>query len=132
MKIDKSQLKNLEIIWEDKKRTIFGLPISFTTYKLNKETLIIKTGWLNTNEDDIKLYRILDLSVKKSFMQRIFGVGTIKINSSDKSLGEFEIKNVKEVDTVKQLISQNVEEQRELKRISGREFMVDIDDDDMN
>lgn len=132
MKIDKSQLKNLEIIWEDKKRTIFGLPISFTTYKLNKETLIIKTGWLNTNEDDIKLYRILDLSVKKSFIQRIFGVGTIKINSSDKSLGEFEIKNVKEVDTVKQLISQNVEEQRELKRISGREFMVDIDDDDMN
>ena len=132
MKIDKSQLKNLEIIWEDKKRTIFGLPISFTTYKLNKEALIIKTGWLNTNEDDIKLYRILDLSVKKSFMQRIFGVGTIKINSSDKSLGEFEIKNVKEVDTVKQLISQNVEEQRELKRISGREFMVDVDDDDMN
>ena len=132
MKIDKSQLKNLEIIWEDKKRTIFGLPISFTTYKLNKETLIIKTGWLNTNEDDVKLYRILDLSVKKSFIQRIFGVGTIKINSSDKSLGEFEIKNVKEVDTVKQLISQNVEEQRELKRISGREFMVDIDDDDMN
>ena len=132
MKIDKSQLKNLEIIWEDKKRTIFGLPISFTTYKLNKETLIIKTGWLNTNEDDVKLYRILDLSVNKSFIQRIFGVGTIKINSSDKSLGEFEIKNVKEVDTVKQLISQNVEEQRELKRISGREFMVDIDDDDMN
>ena len=132
MKIDKSQLKILEIIWEDKKRTLFGLPISFTTYKLNKETLIIKTGWLNTNEDDIKLYRILDLSVKTSFIQRILGVGTIKINSSDKSLGEFEIKNVKEVDTVKQLISQNVEEQRELKRISGREFMVDIDDDDMN
>ena len=132
MKIDKSLIKNLEIIWEDKKRTIFGLPLSFTKYSLNEEALIIKTGFLNTNEDDVKLYRILDLSVKRSLFQKMFGIGSIYINSSDKSLGEFVIKNVKDVNTVKQLLSQSVERQRELKRVSSREFMVDIDDDDIN
>ena len=62
----------------------------------------------------------------------MLGVGTIYVNSSDRSLGEFEIKNIKDVDVIKQLLSQNVERQRELKRVSSREFMVDMDDDDIN
>lgn len=32
--------------WFDRKRTIFGLPLSFTKYAVTEEKLLIKTGFL--------------------------------------------------------------------------------------
>ena len=34
--------------WKDRKRTIFGLPWSFTVYKLTDEKLLIETGVFTT------------------------------------------------------------------------------------
>ena len=36
--------------WRARKRTIFGLPWSFTVYKLTDEKLLIETGLLNKKE----------------------------------------------------------------------------------
>lgn len=116
-----------DILWHDRKRTLFGLPLSFTKYSLSQERLFINTGFFNTEENEVRLYRILDLQLKRSFGQRIFGVGTIVVHSSDKSLKDFEIKSVKNSKKVKELLSQFVEEQREAKRVVGREFMGDGD-----
>ena len=83
------------IIWEDKKRPIFGLPISFTKYKLTDEKLIIDTGFISRNQEEIRLYRITDFSVSQRLFQRLFGVGNIHISSSDNTQGEFTIYEVK-------------------------------------
>lgn len=112
-------------IWTDKKRTIFGLPISFTRYVLLEDKFLIRTGFLNIKEDEIRLYRIVDLSLVQNFGQRLFGVGTIVCDSTDKSASRFEIKNIKRTRRVKELISQAVEEERDRKRVSVRETMVD-------
>ena len=71
----------------------------------------------------------MDVTVKCSFVQRIFNVGTIHCCSADKSTPEFDIKDIKNPIQVKDLISEKVEEEREKKKISSREFMInDIDD----
>lgn len=63
-------------IWTDKKRSLFfGLPLSFTKYICTDEKFIVEAGMLSTREDEIRLYRILDLTLERSFMQRIFGLG---------------------------------------------------------
>ena len=83
----------------------------------------------------MRLYRILDLQLKRSLGQRIFGVGSIIVTSSDKSLGKFEIRNIKDSADVKEKLSTLVEQQREAKRVVGREFMGgadDMDDDDLH
>ena len=121
-------------IWQDKKRPIFGLPLSFTKYKMTSEKLIIENGFLSIAQDEVRLYRIMDVSVKCSLIQRIFNVGTIHCCSADKTLPEFDIKDVKNPIQVKDLISKNVEEERTRKRIAGREFMEfdeDMHDDHM-
>ena len=69
------------IIWSDRKRPIFGLPISFTKYILTDEKLLVDTGFLSRTQEEIRLYRITDFSVKQRFLQRIFGVGNIYISS---------------------------------------------------
>ncbi|MCR4831442.1 MAG: PH domain-containing protein [Pseudobutyrivibrio sp.] len=122
------------ILWHDRKR-YFGLPISFTKYSMSEDRLFVETGLLNLEQNEVRLYRILDLQLKRSLGQRIFGVGSIIVSSSDKSLGTFEIKNIKHSANVKEMLSVQVEQQRESKRVVGREYMgsgidVDIDDDD--
>ncbi len=119
-------------LWKDRKRPIFGLPLSFTKYKLTEEKLLIETGVLSISQEEIRLYRIMDVSVKCSLMQRIFNVGTIHCCSADKTTPEFDIKDVKNPIQVKDLISKNVEEERQKKRIGTREYMIsdgDSDDD---
>lgn len=124
----------MEYLWSDKKRTLFGLPLSFTKYALNEERLFIETGFLNKVEDEVRLYRIMDVSLRRSFWQRIFRVGTIHCCSADKSMGDFDIVSIKNPKDVKEQLSQLIEEQRMAKKVTNREFMDDsVDDaDDLN
>ena len=103
------------IVWKDRKRTLFGLPWSFTKYSLSDDRLFISTGFLSTKEDEVRLYRIMDISLKRTLGQRIFGLGTIKCCSADKTLGDFEIKNIKKSKDVKELLSEMVENERNRK-----------------
>lgn len=118
----------LNVIWKDRKRTIFGLPLTLTKYRLTEEKLLVETGLFSLKEEEIQLYRIMDLTLRRTFWQRIFNLGTIHCCSADKTTPEFDIKNVKNSSEVKELLSQKIEEQRDKKRISGREYMTDSED----
>ena len=118
-----------EYVWRDRKRTFLGLPWSFTVYKLTEEKLLIETGFFSKKEEEIRLYRIMDLTLRRSFGQRLLGVGTIHCCTADKSTPEFDILSVKKPKDVKNLISDLVEAQRDAKRITAREFMDDGDED---
>jgi uncharacterized membrane protein YdbT with pleckstrin-like domain len=128
----KEDMKMAEkIVWQDRKRIIFGLPWTFTKYKLYEDKLIICTGFLNKKEEEVRLYRIMDNTLEKPLSQRIFGLGSIKVNSADKSTPVFYIEKVKNADEVRNKLSGLVEKERTKKRVSGREYMsTDIDDDD--
>ena len=124
-----------EIIWTDKKRIWCGLPWTFTRYSLSPDRLYIKRGIFTIREDEVRLYRIRDISLRQSFLQRIFSLGTVNISSSDSTMGNFQLVNIKGSRDVKEMLSDAVETERERKRVSMREFvdygeMNDIDDND--
>lgn len=122
------------IIWSDRKRTLFGLPLSFTKYTLTEERLFIQTGLFTTVEDEVRLYRILDVKLTRTLGQKIFGVGSIHVCSADKSMADFEITSVKNSADVKEKLSELVEKNRVEKRVMNREAMfgqdVGYDEDD--
>ena len=116
-------------LWSDKKRTLFGLPLSFTRYTLTSEKLLIKIGFLSTREEEIKLYRILDFTVRKTLFQIIFGVGDIELHTADRSTPVFVMKGIKNVESIKELISKKVEEVRVDRNVRVREeFHNELDD----
>ena len=115
-------------VWQDRKPIIFGLPWTFTKYVLTKEKLLIQTGILSTKEEEVRLYRIMDVTLRRSLAQRLFGLGTIHCCSADKSTPEFDIKWIPDSAAVKEKLSDLVEAERMAKRVSGREFMTDVDD----
>jgi len=109
---NKIDLPEQTILWKDRKRTIFGLPLSFTRYALYEDRIIVSKGFLNVVEDEVMLFRILDFKLRLSLGQRIFRVGTVEITSSDATNKELHLKSIKKAREVKQLISEKVMEQR--------------------
>lgn len=120
----------IEIIWKDRKRTFCGLPWSFTKYSLSEDRIFVERGFFKTIEDETRLYRILDLKLERSFVQKIFGIGSVVVTSSDRNLGTFVLKNIKNAKEVKEQIADLVEKQRDAKRVVSREFMDDDYTDD--
>ena len=120
----------MELVWKDRKRTFLGLPLSFTVYSLDGERLFIKTGVLSVNEDEVRLYRIKDISLRRSFSQRLLGLGTIHCCSSDATLKEFDIRNIKKPREVRELLSQMIEAERQKKRVRSLESLDNRDDVD--
>ena len=112
-----------EIIWKDRKRIFFGLPWTFTKYSISEDRLFISTGFFSVKEDEVRLYRIMDVSLELKLWQRMCGLGTIKCCSADKTMGDFEIKNIKKSREVKEMLSNMVEDERTKKKVSSREFM---------
>lgn len=115
----------IKYVWNERKRNALGLPWTFTKYALSDDRLFVTTGLLKTVENEVRLYRILDVAMTRTLSQKIFGMGTIQVSSADKSLGNFELKNIKNAAQVKEQLSQLVEENRERKRVTNREFMGD-------
>lgn len=121
-------MAEINVVWQDRKRTLFGLPWSFTKYLLTEEKLLIETGFLNKKEEEVRLYRIMDVTLKRSLGERIFGLGTIHCCSADRSTPEFDILRIKRSGEIKNMLSDMIEQQRTIKRVASREFMSDQDD----
>lgn len=118
-----------KVIWGDRKR-YFGLPLSFTKYEISDDRLFQTTGLLNQKYEEVLLYRVRDLTMTRTFGQLIFGVGTIKVSSSDKSNPDLYIYNVKDPAAVKELIHQQVEDMKIRRRMRLGEIVAFSDDPD--
>ncbi len=133
-------MKRDDMIWSERKRNWLGLPWTFTVYGLSEDRLFIKSGVMTVHEDEVRLYRILDLTLSRSLWQRMLGLGTIHVDSSDKTMKNFDIINIRNCYDVKEQLSSLVEAERDNKRVSSREFMgsqhdfeddYDLDDNQM-
>ena len=118
-------------LWHDRKR-ILGMPLSFTRYALSEDRLFLKRGFLNVHQDEIVLYRVRDLRVSQTLWQRVFGVGTVTVISTDKSIPELALKNIRQPNEVKELIHEYVEKMKVARRMRVGEMSMDIDDDSID
>lgn len=125
-------------IWQEQKRLWCRLPFTFTKYILTDDRLLIRSGILNSREDEVRLYRIKDISITRSLIQKMFGLGTIHIKSDDKTLNDFDLINITDSYNKKEQLSEMVEAERNKKHASIREFSgggndtddIDLEDED--
>ena len=84
-----------ELMSERKRWGFLGLPFTFTKYIITDKKLLIETGFFTSNENEILLYKVIDMKYSRSLGQKMFGLGTIKLFSQDVTNPELEIKNIK-------------------------------------
>lgn len=126
-----NEMNETQYVWRDRKRIFFGLPWTFTRYCLTGEKLLIDTGFLSRCEEEVWLYRILDLTLRRSLWERMFHLGTIHCCAGDQSQPEFDIKHVKHAKAVKEMLSDMVERERMERRVGVRELMQGAEEGDM-
>ena len=120
---------SVHLLWSDRSR-ILGLPITFTKYGISEDRIFCEKGLLNMKFEEILLYRVRDISMKITLGQRIFGVGSILLQSSDKTAPVLEIKNIKNPREVKEMIQEQVEEVKVQRRMRFGEVLEDPADDE--
>ena len=129
-------MEAIQYIWKDRKR-ILGMPVTFTRYRLSEDRLFCEKGFLNIRQEEVLLYRVRDLELKMSLFQRLFGVGTICVHSSDKTLPHLDLINIKNPRGIKEMIHQSVEAAKDQRRMRTMEIMgqngadMDVCDDDL-
>lgn len=120
----------IEYIWQDRKRYL-GMPLSFTRYAMSDDRLFTSVGFLSIRDDEVLLYRVRDIDTTRSLWQRLFGVGTVTVMSSDKTMPTLVLKNIKDPVAVKEMIHHQVEETKLKRRVRIGEIMGEgLDDDD--
>ena len=113
----------IQQLWKDRKRFL-GLPLSFTRYSLSEDRLFLSVGLLSIKDDEVLLYRVRDIDTSRTLWQRLFGVGTVTVISSDKTMPTMVLKNVKDPVFVKELIHKQVEEMKIQRRVRLNELMT--------
>ena len=127
-------MASIQYLWHDRRRRL-GMPLSFTRYAMSEDRLFTSVGFLNIKDDEILLYRVRDIDTSRNLWQRLFGVGTVTVMSSDKTMPTVVLKNIKNPLEVKEMIHSMVEECKLKRRVRIGEIMGDglnEDDDDLD
>ena len=116
------------IVWKDRKR-ILGMPITFTKYSIGSDRLYYSKGLFNTTEQELLVYRILDVKLERTLGDKIFGVGSITLYTADKTNQELVLEHIKNPKEVRDIISKMVEANRSRLNIRGKEMYGVADTD---
>lgn len=107
--------------WKDRKRYL-GMPLSFTKYRLENNRLFVSKGLFTTVEDELVMYRVLDVRLRRTFLDKIFGVGTVILYTADETNKELKLENIKVSKEIRDMISEIAESERAKVGIKGREL----------
>ncbi|MGN0469445.1 MAG: PH domain-containing protein [Acutalibacteraceae bacterium] len=117
------EFQNNVIMKERKRWAFFGIPWTFTKYTLMNKKLVLTEGLLKTVENEILLYRVLDMSLSRGLMQKMFGLGTVTVYSHDKTNPTLVIKNIKHAREFRDALADAVEKDRIRMKMRQSEFI---------
>ena len=93
------------------------LVVRNTRYELTTERLKIRQVVLNKKMDDLELYRVRDFKLEKPFFLRLFSLGNIILQTSDKSHPVVILRAIKDGEEIREQIRNMVEACRVKKRV---------------
>ncbi|MBR4831260.1 MAG: PH domain-containing protein [Butyrivibrio sp.] len=119
-----------EVRYTEKQRLLFfGLPWTFTKYEIRDNDLTIFKGFFTVHENDCYMYKISDVEITRTLMQRIFGLSTITCFTSDVTDKTIVMKNIKHGREIKDFLLGASEAARlRRKTVSMQNIGFDADD----
>ena len=127
-----SEEQQEEMAFVERKRILFfGLPWTFTKYMISESFVTVKRGLFSTTEDDCYMYKIQDVKLKTSFMEKLCGVSTVICYTGDVTDKTLELTHVRHGKEIKSYLLKTSEEARIKRRtlhtqdISAREYDED-------
>jgi hypothetical protein len=76
------EIQEDKVLWYDRKRILpFGLPWTFTKYTLTENALLIKKGVFKEIEDEVRLYRCVDVTLTQTMWEKILQMSLLPLLS---------------------------------------------------
>lgn len=93
------------------------LVTSYHRYELTTERLREQVGVINRRTNELELYRVKDIQVNEPLFERMFGRGTVVLETSDRTCASVLLKCVPEPRAVANMLRQHVERCRTAKGV---------------
>lgn len=115
---------------EKKRLTFLGLPWTLTSYTITEELVKRKTGLFKQVEDTCYIYKIQDVRLEKTLVERMFGLGTVICFTGDTTDKELRLVHVRNSDVIKDYLVKTSDEERIKRRtINTVNITADSSDD---
>lgn len=110
-------MENEKKEYQERKRLLFfGLPWTFTKYTVGEDVLTINSGLLKTEENDCYMYKVQDVKLTTTLIERIFGLSTVVCYTGDTTHPQLELVHIKNGRDVKDFILHASENARKKRR----------------
>jgi hypothetical protein len=114
------------VLWKGKPASISDrlkgiVRLNTTTYTITSQRIMVKTGLIGKNVEEIELLRVRDLSVTQSIMDRMLGIGSLTVFSDDASAPQLLFRKIHDAQTVKDVLRKAVRDEKVSNNISYRE-----------
>ena len=116
---------------EKKRWLFFGLPFTFTKYIIKENVLTIDSGFFRKIENDCYMYKIQDVELNSSLMERVFGLGTVICYTGDTTHPKLLLVHIRNARAVKDFILEASETAR-LKRRTINTVDIGVGDMDLD
>ena len=101
---------------EKKSSMFFGLPWTFTSYTVTEEIITVDTGLFKKEENDCYLYKVIDVRLESTLLERMLGLGTIHCFTGDVTDPDLKLLHIKHAKEIKDYILKQSEQERMKRR----------------
>ena len=91
-------------------------------FEISTERLKMFEGVLNRSVDEIELYRVKDTQIQQPILYRLFGLGHVILETSDRSHPKATLNAIKGPREVGEILRREVESLRDKKRVREVDF----------
>lgn len=121
-----------DIVYRERKRILFfGLPWTFTKYIIADDMITIDTGFFKVEENDCYMYKVQDVKLTATLLERMFGLGTITCYTGDVTNPQLVLQHVKKAKEIKNYLLKASEDAR-MKRRTLNTLNIGADAETLN